>query len=126
MKNILIVFLMFGGLAIMQSCYYDHPPEPLPFECEDVSYSTHIQTIFINSCATNACHDGTKEPDLRKDVAWNELRSGGYINLLSPEESILYRTVEFRENPMPPGGPQISQINRELILCWLSEGALND
>lgn len=126
MKYILLAFVLLGGLVFMQSCYYDNPPKPIPFDCEDVSYSTHILPIFENSCSTTGCHDGSREPNLKPDVAWTELRNGGYINLLIPEESSLLKTVEFTENPMPPGGPQISELNRELILCWIMTGGLNN
>ncbi|MGK0174463.1 MAG: hypothetical protein ACI9AT_000843 [Ulvibacter sp.] len=124
MKKILIAFLFFGGLIMLQSCYYDNPPKPLPFDCEDVSYSSHVLPVFATSCATSQCHDGTKEPDLRPDVARNNLRNG-YINLTFPEDSRLYKSVEYIANDMPPGG-QLKELDRELILCWISEGALND
>jgi hypothetical protein len=123
MKKILIAFMLLGGLGSFLSCYYDDPPEPLPFDCDEVSFTTHIAPILENSCSTTGCHDGTRVPDLRTDVALNKLRSGGYLNTTIPEESSFYKTVDFSQNPMPPGGPQITALNRELILCWISEGA---
>ena len=127
MKKLFFAIMLLIGLGLfLQSCYYDHPPKPQPFECSDVSFSTHIVPILENSCSTTGCHDGTREPDLRTDVAWDELRKGGYINLARPDESSLFKTVEFTANPMPPGGPQISELHQEVILCWISEGALNN
>ena len=126
MKNILIAFILLFCLGILNSCYYDEPPKPLPFVCAEVSYSTHIMPIFENLCSTSGCHDGTREPNLEAEVSWNALRSGGYINTTNPEVSSLYRAVDFLENPMPPGGPKLTDLNIELILCWMSEGALNN
>ena len=118
--------MVLGSLILIESCYYDEPPQPLPFDCNEVSYSTHIIPIFEASCSTSGCHDGSRIPDLRSEVSWNKLVSGGYVNLVVPEESSLFKTVEYIENPMPPSGIQLSDLNRELILCWISEGALND
>ncbi|MDX1685495.1 MAG: hypothetical protein R3275_09675 [Saprospiraceae bacterium] len=126
MKQIIRLCAVFFLAIGIQSCYYDNPPELLPFDCEDVSYSTHVQPIFNNSCATNGCHDGTTPPDLRSESSLNELRSQGYINLVTPEESVLYKTVDFQENPMPPGGPKLSQTNIDIILCWIEAGARNN
>lgn len=118
--------MLVGTLITLDSCYYDDPPEALPFDCGEVSFSTHIVPILEASCATSGCHDGSRVPDLRANVSWNKLVSGGYVNLSVPEESTFFKTVEYIENPMPPGGIQLSELNRELILCWISEGALND
>ena len=118
--------MVIGALLTLESCYYDDPPQPLPFDCHEVSYSTHIVPILEASCATSGCHDGSIVPDLTSDVSWNKIVSGGYVNLSVPEESSFFKTVEFIESPMPPGGIQLSALNRELILCWISEGALND
>jgi hypothetical protein len=126
MKNILIAFMVFGSIVFLESCYYDEPPQPLPFDCNEVSFSTHIQPIFEASCSTSGCHDGSRVPDLRADVSWNLLVNGGYVNLSVPEESKLFKSVSYIEEPMPPGGIQISDLNKELVLCWISEGALND
>jgi len=124
MRNILVTAFLFCG--IFYSCYYDNPPEPLPIDPDQVSFRTHILPVLTKSCATSNCHDGTREPSLLEDVAWKNLTGGGYVNLVFPEESTLYRAVDYRENPMPPGGPQLSQLNRDLILIWIEKGAPND
>ena len=126
MKNVLLALTLLLGLFLMQSCYYDNPPEIAKIECSEVSYSTHIQPIFNASCATSGCHDGTREPNLKTSEGYNALRAGGFVNLTFPEESSLLKTVDFTENPMPPGGPKLPELERELILCWLMEGARNN
>jgi hypothetical protein len=126
MKNILHISAVVLSIFLFSSCYYDHPPEGLPFGCDEVSYSTHIVPILEAYCSTSGCHDGSVKPDLRENVSWNSLVSGGFVNLTVPEASILYEDVEFIGNPMPIGGAQLSELNRQLILCWISEGAKNN
>lgn len=112
--------------GLLQSCFYDNPPELVPFDCADVSYSTHIQPIWDSKCATSGCHNGTREPNLLSAGSWNNLVGGGYIDLNVPTESRLYKSVTFTENPMPPGGPKISPLEIEVIQCWIAEGGLNN
>jgi hypothetical protein len=81
MKKIMNLMILTVIVVSIQSCYYDNPPEPIPFDCADVSYSTHLQPIWDKACATSGCHDGNREPNLLPDVSWNNLVSGGYVNL---------------------------------------------
>jgi len=120
----LVIIILF--LGIFFSCYYDNPPEPLPIDPEQVSFKTHILPILENSCSTSNCHDGTREPNLLNEVAYKNLTAGGYVNLLFPKESSLYKAVDFQENAMPPGGPQLPALDIELILIWIQKGAPND
>ncbi len=125
--HVYILFFVFLMLSI-NACYYDNPPEIAPIEPEDVSFDTHLIPIFNSSCNTAGCHDGSREPDLSPDVAYNRLLEGGYVNLAVPEESILYKSVEFESGAsgMPPGGPQLPEIDRIVILTWIQKGAPND
>ena len=127
MRNIVLkVVLLIGLIAAVEACYYENPPEPIPIEPDDVSFQTHILPIFVQSCAIEECHDGTEPPDLRADKAYNELRKGGYCNLTFPEESILYRAVDYSGGlGMPPSG-QLGPLDRELILIWIRKGIPND
>ena len=124
--NILSAFVFICGLLIFHSCYYDNPPEVAPIDPDDISFQAHIVPIFQKSCSTSNCHDGTVSPNLTSEVAWRELQSGGYINLAIPRESILYKSVAFIESPMPPGGPQLSDLDQLLILTWIQKGSPND
>ena len=125
MKHIIKLAAVLVLALFMKSCYYDNPPVLLPFDCEDVSYSTHVMPIMEASCATSGCHDGTVSPDLRSEVSYKELKNGGFISLISPEESLLFKTVDYRESPMPPG-IKLSQTDIDIIYCWITEGAPNN
>lgn len=121
------LLLLLGMMAMMYSCYYEYPPTPLPIDPEDVSFKTHILPILASKCGTSQCHDGTKEPDLTADHAYNSLKSGGYYNLTFPHESILYISLNEGINGllMPPSG-SLTELEKELILLWITKGALND
>lgn len=118
--------MLMAGLMLFHSCYYDHPPEAAPIDPDEISFQTHIVPIFQKSCSTTNCHDGTTPPNLKADAAWRELQNGGHINLVLPTQSSLYRAVEYIENPMPPGGPQLPELDRQLILVWIQKGSPND
>lgn len=122
-----LLLLLLGMMALIYSCYYEYPPEPLPIEPEDVSFNTHVLPILATKCGTSQCHDGTKVPDLTTELAYNSLRSGGYLNLTFPHESLLYTSLNEGINglQMPPAGA-LSELEKELILVWITKGAPND
>ncbi len=125
--KIIMVYLCVVLVSIFQSCYYDSPPPLQPINPEDVSFSTHILPIMAKSCSTSNCHDGTTAPNLLGERAWSELKSG-FVNTTQPQNSSVYKAVEFLPggDPMPPGGPQIPELDRQLILAWIQNGAPNN
>ena len=122
----MVAVALIGTILALSACYYENPPEPLPIEPEDVSFNTHILPILVQTCALEECHDGTEKPDLSFDKAYNSIKSGGYLNPVYPKESILFKSVDYSGGlGMPPSG-QLSPLDRELILIWISKGAPND
>ena len=123
-----ITFLcLLTALMAIQSCYKDYPPAIQEIDPTTVSYNTHIVPVLETSCSTSSCHDGTTEPNLTTPVAWTNLKSGGFINTTIPEESYLYKSVSFLSGlSMPPGGPQIPEVDQKVILAWIQNGALNN
>ena len=126
-KIIGTIVLLFGMMVLIYSCYYEYPPEPLPVEPQDVSFKTHVLPILTSKCATSECHDGTRIPNLTADHAYNSLKSGGYYNLTFPNESKLYTAVDRGVEGllMPPSG-SLSELDKQLILIWITKGAPND
>lgn len=111
------------ALLFLNACYWDNPPEPIPIDPQMVSFKTHIIPIFNESCNSAGCHDDSHDPDLREDMAWRSLNSGGYVNTTFPEQSEIYRSVA--NGGMPPVG-SLSDIEIELILAWVKKGGYND
>ena len=103
MKNKILSFLIPALLliGITSGCYYDEVIyDPSTYE-EDpngggdlVSFNGEILTIFNAGCNVSGCHgQGGVAPDLSTDNAYNALLNGGYIDLVSPKQSELYRWV---------------------------------
>lgn len=124
-KAIFLIAFLVGAVMAIQSCYYEYPPEKIPYEPEDVSFKTHILPIFTDKCGTSLCHDGTHVPDLRAENAYRELvlGEGGYINVTIPEESKVYQLIA--DGSMPPSG-SLSNLDKDLILVWIAKGVPND
>jgi len=125
MKQLIKIILLVVLVGGIQSCFYDKLPELEPFECSEISYSTHLVPIFANNCANAGCHDGVAfDPDLTAPNSYTTLVNDGWIDLLTPENSTIYEEVESGD--MPPGGPALSETDVQMILCWISEGAPNN
>jgi len=121
------IVLLVGMMVLVYSCYYEYPPQPLPLDPDQVSFNTHILPLVSTKCGTPSCHDGTKTPNLLPENAYNSLRSGGYLNLTFPEESLLYISITEGVGGllMPPSG-SLSQLDKDVILTWIAKGAPND
>lgn len=110
--------LMLAGLLLFSSCEkYSYQIETVDPE-EPVLFQTQIQPIFTNNCIT--CHRGTRNPDLRSGNSYNSLTTGNYVTLPA-ENSRLYRKVT--------SGSHTSftlDSEKQLILLWITQGALNN
>jgi hypothetical protein len=127
MQKIKGSIILLAAMIMVYSCYYEYPPQPLPIEPDQVSFNTHILPLLTTKCSTPQCHDGTKVPNLLAENAYNSLRSGGYLNTVFPEESLLYISINEGVGglQMPPSGA-LSELNKDLILVWIAKGAPND
>jgi hypothetical protein len=76
-----------------------------------VSFSTSVSPIISSKCATSSCHGGTQFPDLR--VFKHIQDNAGNIKTLTANGS------------MPKGG-SLTQAEKDLIACWVDDGALNN
>ena len=126
MRKALIGAGIAAGLALFVACGSDSDDDDTSTDDDKKTTWADISSIVAAKCATSGCHDGSVAPDLRAENSWSELVAGGHVNLDLPDISLLYKTVTFEESPMPPGGPKISDLEVELILCWISEGAPNN
>jgi hypothetical protein len=117
-----LILLFILGAAGLSSCTWDEiPPPEIVIPDDGVSFSNDIIPIFETSCATANCHDGSWRPDLRANVAYDEVMDG-YVNVNSPEDSELYTKIA-------PGGSMAQYATdqeRALILTWIEEGAENN
>lgn len=121
-KTIVLIFTMIS-LASMQSCQYEWL-DPIDPDLPDiVSYSANIQPIWDRSCNNAACHaKGGFSPDLTAADSYNALFADNLINIDAPASSRLYTKCA-------PGGSMYKYCmpgDPEMILLWISQGALNN
>jgi len=118
--KVLLAICALGATFLTTSCtkeYIQTAPPPDP--AVPVLFSTDIQPFFNARC-TN-CH-GNIAPNLESDVSYNNLIQGGYINLATPESSLLYTKINT-------GGSMEAFANsaeRQMTLLWIQQGALNN
>ena len=80
-----------------------------------ISYIDQVRTIFVTNCNLSGCHDGsTSLPN------WNDL-----ANVQDNASRIRTRT---QNGSMPPesSGRTLTQEEKDLIACWVEDGALNN
>jgi len=109
-----------GAALFTTSCTKEYiqtapPPDPnVP-----ISFSTDLQPFFNARCVS--CH-GNIPPNLEEGKAYDNLIQGGFINLATPENSLLYTKINV-------GGSMEAFANsaeRQMTLLWIEQGALNN
>lgn len=139
------IFLNIGFvclLAVLNSCVYNNLEKLRPDSvvdqtsiCEEVlpdtiSFKRDLIPVFITNCAGSGCHSGSKPEgnlSLEASLAYTQITrpSGGYINIKSPERSVLYNSLTSPSNLMPPTG-RMHQCKIDLIVKWMGQGAKNN
>jgi hypothetical protein len=124
-KNIIMAVSCFLAAAIgISGCYKDvYYPDFDPNA--PISFNAELLPIFTKNCATSGCHDAVPahKPALTADKAYTAITSGGFINLLVPEQSKIFN--EVKSGSMPPSGP-LSSTDIQKILYWIKNGAPNN
>ncbi len=127
MKRIIIytglVFIMGFGLI---SCYKDVilpnvavDPDGPP---QAVSYKTDLAPIFDSKCALSGCHvSGAYKPYLKTADSYLQIINGGFVNILVPKESILYKKINSDMKEYIPAAA-----DRQKVYDWIRNGAPNN
>jgi len=125
MKKILIYLTLvcMTGLGLT-SCYKDivspesDPDGPPQF----VSYKTDLMPLFNTKCALAGCHvSGAHKPYLSSELSYNQIVNGGFVNILIPKESILYKMVMGGMSEYIP-----SKSDKQKVYDWIRNGAPNN
>jgi hypothetical protein len=93
-----------------------------PVEISDnVSFNIDIQTILTNNCVS--CHPPTQGLDLNAASAYNELvpKYATVADSANPEGSKLYIKLISSSHQ-----PRTSEIEKQKILNWISQGVPNN
>ncbi len=93
----------------------DGPPQ-------SVSFKTDLAPIFNSKCALSGCHvSGARKPFLNTAISYQEIVSGGFVNIIVPKESILYKAVNGSMKEYIP-----SAVDRQKVYDWIRNGAPNN
>lgn len=129
MKQITIflgfIFIMIMGLSLT-GCYKDVimpdvavDPDGPP---QAVSYKTDLAPLFNSKCALAGCHvAGAHKPSLLTAVSYLEIVNGGFVNIIVPKESILYKNVYGGMKEYIPAAA-----DRQKVYDWIRNGAPNN
>ena len=118
MKRLFYVLFaaVLTGILLFGSC--EKVVYPIPELPDTVSYSLDIQPIWDNKCVN--CHSGSRDPDLRPDNSYASLINGGYVDTDNPEESVLMKKLYGSHDA------RATETEKQLILLWIEEGAINN
>jgi hypothetical protein len=116
--NVVAALIIPAGMAFFSSCEkYAFEPETID-PGEPVLFQTQIQPVFTKNCIL--CHKGSRNPDLRDGFSYASLTGGNYVSTPA-EDSKLYKKIV--------SGSHTSftlDAEKQLILVWIGQGALNN
>jgi hypothetical protein len=120
-----LTFILAMGISLT-GCYKDIilpdsavDPDGPP---QAVSYRTDLAPIFNSQCALSGCHvSGAHKPYLATTISYQEIVNGGFVNLIVPKESILYKKINGEMKEYIP-----SASDRQKVYDWIRNGAPNN
>ena len=121
-----IVFVIFTLSVIACEKFVIEGPE----RPENVSFKENLIPIFTSNCTS--CHGGANSPNLKAELAYNSLISGGYVSVENSGESKLYKVLLERHKTYgeklikDPKSDSASYYLKDYILVWIEEGAENN
>ena len=110
--------IIFAGVVLFSSCEKYAIETEVINPVDTVHFQTQIQPIFNGICVN--CHTEGHNPDLRNGFSYNSLTTGGFVNLPA-ETSRLYRQITSSSHDS-----YTLPSEKQLILIWIQQGALNN
>lgn len=113
-------------LVVFFACDYKKgmlpAPTPAPKNsnaCDTVTYSNQIQPIMTNNCASVHCHNAVTLQSGYNFAIYNDCKTAALNGRLQ------IRCIDNTDpnGPMPPTG-LLPQSQRDLLQCWINNGAL--
>ncbi|MHC1705348.1 MAG: hypothetical protein AB9846_15685 [Tenuifilaceae bacterium] len=117
-QTLVAAFLLFTVASFISCEEYVWDPPKIDLTVP-ISFQNEIVPIFNGNC--KSCHGGAVAPDLRADKAYDALINGNYVNTADPENSSLYTKLFSASH-----APKTSDIQKQQILGWITQGALNN
>ena len=126
MKNIFkinaLTVVLLVSLVFTSGCYYDEVAIEDNCDVKDVSFSTEVEPIFYTAEKCTTCHTAGGSASflvLTEGDAYNSLNDPKYINLASPEESLIYTKPAMGQGHFKT----YSDCEPATVLQWITEGA---
>jgi len=112
------IILLFSATAFISCEKYTYDPPKLDPN-KEISFKNDIVPIFTSNCS---CHvSGSQDPRLSSTKAYDALTKGGYINTTTPTSSGIYTQIAAGHH-----SDGVSSLDRQMILQWIRQGALNN
>ena len=113
-------------LMMLSSCNYDFiNPEPVVIPKDSIKFSTQIEPIFNDGKNCTTCHStGGQFPNLTTGNAYNSINNATFINLTTPETSLIY--VHPLAATAAHAWKKYSAEQAAYVLKWIQEGAKNN
>ena len=127
MKKLLFVtglMLVIGVALSVTGCYRDVivPAVATSKPPQAVSFSTQIAPILAANCAKSGCHvPGSQMPYMDTPEAYKDLINGGFVDIIVPNQSIIYQMLNGQMQQYIPSSADI-----QLIYDWIRNGAPNN
>ena len=120
-----LTFILAMGISLT-GCYKDViipdtavDPDGPP---QAVSFKNDLAPIFNSKCALSGCHvSGAHKPYLPTATSYQEIVNGGFVNIIVPKESILYKKINGEMKEYIP-----SATERQKVYDWIRNGAPNN
>jgi uncharacterized membrane protein len=113
---ILSVFFLVVLALSFPSCVKDTGKLPKALSaCDTITYNKHIKQIIADNCTS--CHSDTNP------IGGFPLTQYGFVKAKGEAGRIKARVIDQIPAPMPPtSNPQLTQAQKDLINCWLTNG----
>lgn len=105
------IFTFLSAVVLIIACKKEEEPQPAP--CKP-TYDAGIKTIVDAKCALSGCHDGSVPlPNFKT-----------YPELKARVDNGKVKSFVFDLKIMPPANAtQLTDEEKELLQCWLDNGA---
>lgn len=114
-----LALLCFFALIAFSCTYEPYVAPEVEIPTDTVSFAASIEPIFSAQKCTS-CHNSTPF-DLTSGNAYNSLVPD-FVNLESPESSLIYTTVE----PSASHPANYTSDQAGLVIAWITQGAENN
>ncbi|WP_052172501.1 urate hydroxylase PuuD [Psychroserpens jangbogonensis] len=122
-KGELSVWVMPISVIILFGMAFMTAPTPPKYEnCKEIVSFTEVQTIINNRCT--ACHSSNPTDAIWK-VAPNGIKYDTAEQIYNLRDKIFQRVVVSKNMPFNNNQTGMTQEERDMINCWISQGAPN-